>query len=250
MSFRTETRGAACVVTLERAPVNVLDVETLRGLHAALEPLLERSDLKALVIRSGLPGIFSAGVDVAAHAPGEVAHMLDAVHGLFRLLDRLPQPSIAAVDGRCLGGAAELVALCDFAFASERSSFAFPEIDLGCFPPLATALLPRLVGRAAAELVLTGVSIDAREAARIGLISRVVAEPDAEAERIASKLAQKSGAALAVARKALREAGRDGFDGDLGHAETLYREELAATDDAAEGIRAFLEKRPPRFTDR
>jgi cyclohexa-1,5-dienecarbonyl-CoA hydratase len=248
--FRTGVEASAFVVTLDRPPLNVLDLETLRALRVALEPLRERRDLKTLVLRSALPGTFSAGVDVGAHAPEHLGDMLDVVHGLFRLIDALPQAACALVAGRCLGGAAELVTLCDFVYATPSSTFAFPEIDVGCFPPLASALLPRLVGRAAADLVLTGRTIDAAEAERLGLVSAVSEDPEGRARELVARLATKSSAVLALARKALREAHHHGFEEALARAETIYRDELAATRDVAEGVRAFVEKRPPRWEDR
>ena len=249
-AVRTEERGGALVVTLARPPVNVLDLATIAAIHAVLSPLRERRELRAVIFRSSLDGTFSAGVDVADHVPERAPAMLDAVHGLFRLVDALPQVAVAAVDGRCLGGACELVALCDAAFATPRSSFGFPEIDVGCFPPAAAALLPGLVGRAATELILTGTRIAAAEAERIGLITRVVADADAAAEAFVERLATKSAAVLAIARRALREAGRAGFASGLARAEALYRADLLASEDAAEGVRAFLEKRAPRWRDR
>jgi cyclohexa-1,5-dienecarbonyl-CoA hydratase len=240
----------AFVVTLNRPPVNVLDLATIRSLHDTLAPLRDRRDVRAIVVRSAIPGTFSAGVDVRDHSRERLGPMLDAMHALFRLVDALPQPAIAVVEGRCLGGAAELVALCDFVFASPRARFGFPEIDVGCFPPLATGLLPRLVGRAAAELVLTGLPVSAAEAARIGLITRVVDDPEVEAAALVERLAAKSWIVAALARKALREAGRCGFDEALTRAETIYRDELATTQDVAEGVEAFLEKRKPRWRDR
>jgi len=240
----------AFVVTLNRPPVNVLDLATVQSLHDTLAALRDRRDIRAIVFRSAIPGTFSAGVEVRDHSRERLGPMLDAVHGLFRLIDDLPQPAIAVVEGRCLGGAAELVALCDFVFATPAATFGFPEIDVGCYPPLAAALLPRLVGRAAAELVLTGASVSAAEAARIGLITRVVDDPEAEASALVERLAAKSRSVVALARKALREAGRCGFDEALTRAEAIYRDELAATEDVAEGVEAFLEKRKPRWRDR
>jgi cyclohexa-1,5-dienecarbonyl-CoA hydratase len=247
---RVEFRGPAAFVILERPPLNVLDLAMIRDLRDALAELATRRDAKVIVLRSALPGTFSAGVDVAAHAPAEVGGMLEVFHDVFRVLDTLPQLAIAAVDGRCLGGGCELAVFCDVVLATKRSVFALPEIDVGCFPPVAAVLLPRLVGRAAFEMILTGAPVDAREAARIGLITRVAEDLDAEVHRLTAALAAKSGAALAVARRAVRQGGHGSFEAALARSEALYRDELAPTADCEEGVRAFLEKRPPVWTDR
>jgi cyclohexa-1,5-dienecarbonyl-CoA hydratase len=243
-------RDGARWITLERPPVNVLDLDTIEAIDRALEPLADRGDLKAIVLRSGLPKTFSAGVDVRDHAKERVPPMLRAFHGLFRRMASLPQATVAAVDGTCLGGACELAASCDVTLATRLSVFGQPEIDVGCFPPLAAVLLPRLAPRAAAEIVLTGAPLGAAEAARVGLISRVVDDLETETARVVRLLAGKSGAVLGLARRALREGATGPFADALSRVEALYREELMNTDDAAEGVRAFLEKRPPRWKDR
>ena len=247
---RVELRGPAAFVVLDRPPLNVLDLATIRELRDVIAEVAARRDAKVVVLRSALPGTFSAGVDVADHAPDEVGAMLEAFHGVFRILDAMPQLAIAAVDGRCLGGGCELAIFCDVVLATRRSVFAQPEIDVGCFPPVAAVVLPRLIGRAAFEMILTGAPVDAAEAARIGLITRVVDDLDAEVHRWTAALAAKSGAVLAIARRAVRQSGHDSFDVALARAERLYREELARTADCMEGVRAFLEKRPPVWTDR
>ena len=247
---RVEFRGPAAFVVLDRPPLNVLDLATIRELHDALAELQHRRDAKVVVLRSALKGTFSAGVDVADHAPEAVGAMLEAFHGVFRILDAMPQLAIAAVDGRCLGGGCELAVFCDVVLATKRSVFAQPEIDVGCFPPVASVILPRLVGRAAFEMILTGAPVDAAEAARIGLITRVVDDLDAEVHRWTAALAAKSGAVLAIARRAVRQGGHDSFEVALARAERLYAEDLAHTADCEEGVRAFLEKRPPLWTDR
>ena len=247
---RVDFRGPAAFVTLDRPPLNVLDLATIRELRDALLELASRRDAKVMVLRSALAGTFSAGVDVADHAPENVGAMLEAFHEVFRILDAMPQLVIAAVDGRCLGGGCELAVFCDVVLATKRSVFAQPEIDVGCFPPVAAVVLPRLVGRAAFEMVLTGAPVTATEAARIGLITRVVDDLDAEVHRWTAALAAKSGAVLAIARRAVRQGGHDSFDAALARAERLYREELVPTADCEEGVRAFLEKRPPVWTDR
>jgi cyclohexa-1,5-dienecarbonyl-CoA hydratase len=187
---------------------------------------------------------------VRDHGKDRVSDMLEAFHAVFRLLDGMPQATVASVDGRCLGGGCELAAFCDILLATPRSVFAQPEIDVGCFPPVAAALLPRIVGRAALEMVLTGRPLTAPEAERIGLVTRVVDDIQAETEACVASLAGKSGAVLALARKAVRQGGRGSFGKALGRMEQIYRKELLATADVEEGVSAFLEKRPPRWSDR
>jgi cyclohexa-1,5-dienecarbonyl-CoA hydratase len=237
-------------ITLDRPPLNVLDIATIESLDAVLAPLEARRDLKAIVFQSALPRTFSAGVDVADHTRDRVARMLEAFHGVFRRLDALPQATVAAVDGTCLGGACELAAFCDIVLATPRSVFGQPEIDVGCFPPVAAVLLPRIAPRAASEMILTGGPIAAADAVRVGLVSRVVEDLEAETRRVVRLLAGKSGAVLGLARRALRDGGTGTFGEALARVEALYRDELVPTADIEEGVRAFLEKRPPRWHDR
>jgi cyclohexa-1,5-dienecarbonyl-CoA hydratase len=245
-----EDRDGARWITLQRPPLNVLDLPTIRALHHAILPRSRRRDLKVLVFRSGIPGTFSAGVDVRDHGKDRVSDMLEAFHAVFRLLDGMPQATVASVDGRCLGGGCELAAFCDILLATPGSVFAQPEIDVGCFPPVAAALLPRIAGRAALEMVLTGRPLTAPEAARAGLVTRVVDDLVGETAACVARLAGKSGAVLALARKAVRQGGRGSFDKALARMERIYRKELLATADVEEGVAAFLEKRPPRWADR
>jgi len=245
-----EEHAPALWLGLERPPLNVLDLAAIRELHLALAQLPARRDLKLVVLASRVAGCFSAGVDVADHAPARAGEMLDAFHSVFRLLDAAPQATLAAVDGHCLGGGCELATFCDIVLATPRARFGFPEIDLGCFPPVAAAWLPRVIGRRAFDLLLTGRTLDAAEAARVGLATEVVEDLEAAVSRTAALLGSKSGLALATARRALRE-GRDfGFSEALARSEALYRSELLPSHDAQEGVRAFLEKRPPRWRDR
>jgi cyclohexa-1,5-dienecarbonyl-CoA hydratase len=248
--MQVEDRGGARFVTLARPPLNVLDLATIHALHDALAPLPGRRDLKALVLRSAVDGAFSAGVDMAAHEPARAPEMLRAFHAVFLRLDALPQATLAAVDGQCLGGGCELAAFCDVVLATARSWFGQPEIDVGCFPPLASVLLPRVIGRRACELILEGAPLSAVEAARIGLVNRVVDDLDSETGAWVERMAGKSAAVLALARKAVRRGTQGSFADALTAVEEIYRRELLATEDAAEGVRAFLEKRKPRWTDR
>jgi cyclohexa-1,5-dienecarbonyl-CoA hydratase len=245
-----EDRDGARWITLQRPPLNVLDLPTIRALHLAIRPRSRRRDLKVIVLRSGIPGTFSAGVDVRDHGKDRVSDMLEAFHALFRLIDGMPQATVASVDGRCLGGGCELAAFCDILLATPGSVFAQPEIDIGCFPPVASVLLPRIAGRAGLEMVLTGRPLTAPEAARAGLVTRVVDDLAGETEACVARLTDKSGAVLALARKAVRQGGRGSFDKALERMERIYRKELLETHDVEEGVAAFLEKRPPRWTGR
>ena len=249
-AVRFEDRDGARWITIERPPLNVLDIPTIEALDTALSSLADRRDLKAVVLRSAIPRTFSAGVDVRDHTRDRVGSMLAAFHGVFRRLDALPQASVAAVDGTCLGGGCELVAFCDISLATARSVFGQPEIDVGCFPPLASVWLPRVAPRAAAEMVLTGAPIGAAEAARVGLVSRVVDDLETETRRVVRLLGGKSAAVLKLARRALQEGAVGPFDDALARVERLYRDGLLATEDMDEGVQAFLEKRPPKWKDR
>ena len=247
---RVEQRGAVVEVVLDRPPLNVLDLATLGTLHASLLALRERDDLRALVLRSALAGTFSAGADVADHARDRAPRCSRPMHAVVRALRSLPLPTLAVVDGRCLGGGCELALACDLVVASPRATFGQPEIDLGCFPPVAAALLPRLAGRHASELVLLGRPVGAEDALRRGLVNRVADDAEAEARGLAEALAAKSRTALAAAVRALR-AGLDGtLDEALARNERLYLDAVAPTADAEEGVRAFLEKRAPVWSGR
>ena len=248
--FDVDERGGARWLTLRRPPLNVLDIPTLREMRRALKDLPTRRDLKVLVIRSALEGSFSAGTDVHDHRRERVRQMLGALHRLVLFLDQIPQATIAAVDGRCLGGGCELALACDVVLATARSSFALPEIDLGCFPPVAAVMLPRIAGRTAHEMVLLGEPVPAEDALRRGLITRVVDDLEAATADWVSRLAAKSGSVLALARRAVREGARGSVPKALARTERLYLEELTRTRDSEEGIAAFLEKRRPRWTNR
>jgi cyclohexa-1,5-dienecarbonyl-CoA hydratase len=247
---RVEIERAGVRITLEEPPLNVLTLPVLRALDAALAPLSGRRDLKAVVFRSALPGTFCAGTDVKDHTRDRAPAMLESFHAVLRRLDGLPQVAVAAVDGPCLGGGFELALACDVVLATPRASFGLPEIDVGCFPPAAAVMLPRLVGKAAAELVFSGRRLGPDEAARLGLVTRIVEDLAAETESFLDLLSRKSAVALAGARQALRGGSAGSFTEALARSETIYRERILSTDDAEEGVTAFLEKRPPRWRDR
>jgi len=243
---RLEVADGVATLTLDRPPVNVITLAVMAELQAALDALREAPALRAVVFR-GAGRVFSAGVDVGEHLPPTHEAMLREFHAVFERLEGLALPTVAVVHGAALGGACELVGCCDFVVAAESARFGFPEITLGVFPPVAAAVLPaRLGARAVARLVLSGEVVDAREARRLGLVDTVVADSELEAAvaRLLGRLRGLSAAALRAARRALW-AGEGGWRGRLAAAERIYREELMATRDATEGLRAFLEKRAP-----
>ncbi len=238
-------RGVARV-TLERPPLNIVDLGTARELAAALEEVRGGEPLAAVVIQSR-GRAFCAGVDVRDHLPDRGADMLLAFHRVCRLLLDLEAPVIAAVRGPALGGGCELTLACDIVIAAAEASFSQPEILLGVFPPLACVALPhRVPAHLASEMVLTGRTLTADEALRGGLVNRVVpgAELEAAVEVVLEKLRSLSVSSLRVAKRALRIAQR--FETrDLEAAERLYIDQLMNTPDAIEGLEAFLGKRAP-----
>jgi cyclohexa-1,5-dienecarbonyl-CoA hydratase len=179
--------------------------------------------------------------------------MLEVVHGVVRKLLALPQVTIALVRGACLGGGCEVASSCDFIVASEQSSFATPEILVGCYPPVALARFSRLIGyHRAAEMILTGRRFSAREAQAFGLINRVFAdhEFDSGVQTLLEELLGKSGAVLRLTVQGLRELSLRGFDEALKRSEEIYCTQLLKTQDVEEGVKAFLEKRPPNWAHR
>jgi enoyl-CoA hydratase/carnithine racemase len=210
-------------ITFARPPLNVFNIEMMREIGKALGECAQR-DLVAIVFDADKNcRAFSAGVAVEEHVQDTIFQMLDSFHSIFRSLEQLAKPSIAVVDGAALGGGCELVAACDIVIASDRSRFGQPEIKLGVFPPVAAVILPRVIGeKRARELILTGEIIDSVEAGRLGLCNHVV--PGAHLEpkllEVLAKLRELSGTSL-----------------------TIYLQELMKTEDANEGVKAFMEKR-------
>jgi cyclohexa-1,5-dienecarbonyl-CoA hydratase len=234
-------------IVLNNPPLNVIDIPMMEELAEVLTEIEARIDISILIIR-GSRRAFSGGVDVAAHTPDKVEQMLAKFHGVIRTLVATKKVTIAAVHGHCLGGGAELATVCDLAYTSELATWGFPEIKLGCYPPVAVAALAALIGQKhAADLILTGRTITGREAASSGLANAVVPEIDLDrtVQAAVHHLSQLSPAALAITKKAAYAWDSIHFDKGLARAEKIYLDELIKTEDAVEGINAFLEKRPP-----
>src|SRR6266498_1834625 len=236
-------------VTFSRPPLNVFNIAMMREVGAALAQCINHREIVAIVFAAAPEcRAFSAGVAVEEHVPETIYQMLDAFHGIFRVLEQLAKPTIAVVDGAALGGGCELALACDIVIASERARFGQPEIKLGVFPPIAAILLPRLIGqKKARELILTGDTINAAEALRLGLVNQVVPSEELQnrTESILNKLRDLSGVVLGMARAALDLGTRSSFESELKQVETLYFEQLMKTEDANEGVQSFMEKRKP-----
>lgn len=237
-------------IILHNPPLNVIDIPMMEEFAQTLGEIELHSDVSVIVL-SGEGQAFSAGVDVAAHAPDKVEGMLHKFHTVIRALVASKKVTIAAVRGHCLGGGAEIAMVCDLVFTADSAQFGFPEINLGCYPPVACTALAGLVGhKKAAELILTGRTISGKESAQIGLANRSV--PDHEFSVVLDEavqgLSKLSPVALAVTKKAIYTWDAVHFDKGLARAEKVYLEELMKTRDAHEGIRAFIEKREPKWT--
>jgi cyclohexa-1,5-dienecarbonyl-CoA hydratase len=245
-----ERLDGIATITLDRPPLNVLTIAMNREVERALDTVVADRRLKAVVLRAE-GRAFCAGVDVADHVPERVDEMIRGFGRLFTRLRATPVPTIAAVHGAALGGGTELALGCDLVIAGASARFGQPEIKLGVFPPIAAAYFPRLTGyQQAARLIFTGETISAMEAQSLGLVTEVV--PNAElAPYLAALLDQLRGLSAATLRLAKRALllGAAGIPNALDAIETLYLGDLMATADAREGIRSFMEKRPPAWRD-
>ena len=247
----TIERGLARV-ELDRPPLNVVDLEAAAELAAAIEGAAARDDVAVIVI-SGRGRAFCAGVDVRDHLPDRGAAMLRAFHRACLALIEAPQPTVAIVQGAALGGGCELTLTCDLVIASERATFGQPEIKLGVFPPLAAVALPRMIAsHHASELLLTGRIVGAAEAARMGLVNRMTGQTglDAAAEEMLDELLALSPASLRLTKELMLRSRTRPTAEEIADAERFYVERLMHTPDAVEGLRAFMEKRPPRWGKR
>jgi cyclohexa-1,5-dienecarbonyl-CoA hydratase len=236
--------GPAAVLTLNRPPLNILDIPTIDLLGEVVAGLASDPGLQVLFIRGSGDRAFSAGVAIQDHTPDRVVPMLDSLHATIRRLRDLDAVTVAAVQGHCLGGGMELAMSCDLVIATDDARFAQPEIEVGCYPPVASALLPQRIGAGLAlDLAITGRSLTCEEAERIGLVTRRVSNLDEGIATLRSQITSKSVPVTRLAKKAVR-AGRDlPFSEALAETERIYKEELLPLEDLAEGAAAFLEKR-------
>lgn len=240
--------GRLARIELRHAPLNILNIALLRELQAALEELAHMPELALLVIHSRQKA-FSAGADIREHLPEQAAEMLHTFHQSLLCLLEFPLPSLALIEGAALGGGCELALCCDFRLMSESARLGQPEIQVGVFPPLACLLLPALLPRSLAwEAVLSGRPLPASECQRWGLANAVYpcADFSLRSQEFLAPFLRLSPAVLRLTKRALRSGVE--LRSAVSGLEQLYLGELMQHPDALEGLRAFLEKRPPLWT--
>jgi len=246
-----EREGHVAYITLNVPPVHALNLDALAALDRAVREACEATPAAAvLVLRASGGKCFSAGVDIRDHTPDKVERMLSLFHGALWRLHTARAATVAILNGPALGGGAELAMVCDMLVASENATFGFPEINVGCFPPVAMALLASRIGHhRAAEMILTGDAITAARALEIGLVNRVAPAERLEEETkiLLAKFAEKSPAVLGLTARGVRKMWDFSFERALREAERVYKEELMKCPDMEEGVRAFMEKRKPKW---
>ena len=245
-----ERDGRLLRLRLDRPKANILDAAMNAALEQALGDHGDVADLRGILIDAS-GGHFSFGASIEEHMPDQCAAMLEGFHRLVMKVFSSEVPVIAGVRGQCLGGGLELVSAAHLTFAAPDAKFGQPEIQIGVIAPAASCLLPERVAMAAAEdLLLSGRSIDAAEAFRIGLVNSVSENPEVAAlEYFDKHLAPKSARSLRYATRAARQDVADRVARKLKEIEKLYLDELMTTADAVEGLTAFIEKRPARWKD-
>ena len=239
-------------ITLNRPPVNILNIEMMNEINDTLKDWIENRDLRVVLFNAN-GKCFSAGVDVAEHMGDLVPKMIESFHGMFRLMNKLGAVTVSSVYGSCLGGGCELAIFCDLVIADDTAKFGQPEIQVGVLPPIAAQIMPRIIGRKAAiDLILSGRIISAQEAMGMGLINKVVAKGDLpkETQEFIKPYLSLSAEVLRVTKKTIKAGLIDDLEPSLKIIEDIYLNELMKTADAHEGLKAFLEKRPPEWKNR
>jgi cyclohexa-1,5-dienecarbonyl-CoA hydratase len=243
---RLEITDGVATVTIDRPPLNVLDLAMMADLNSALQTVVCNTDLAAVILRAK-GKVFSAGVDVSDHTPDKVGEMIRRFHEIFRRLAATDALTIAAVQGTALGGGCELACFCDIVLASDRAKFGQPEVQVGVFPPIAACIFPPQIGiKKAIELNALGTTVKADEAHRIGLVNQVFPADafDASVDAYLAEIRKLSRPVVRLAKRATTMVAREHVLAHLERVEKLYLDELMKLSDAHEGIAAFMEKRP------
>jgi cyclohexa-1,5-dienecarbonyl-CoA hydratase len=250
--IRYRVEGPVARITLDHPEHNLLNEPMLRELAAGIELLGEDEQVKLVVLDSACK-VFSGGIDIGEYTASRVFQMIDAFHAAFTAMVEVSKPVLVIVDGPAIGGGAELAAFGDLVIATPRARFAQPEITIGVFPPLASTILPHIVGpKVALEMVLTGEAITAERAKELGLVNLLV--PEAQLEKAVNewiaRVTTQSGAVLTMAKKAILGGMGLSLREGLRHSMNIFLNELYRLEDSQEGLRALIEKRKPQWKNR
>lgn len=249
---KVRVEGGAAWMTLNRPEHNLLNEAMLREIADGIEHLGGRRDIKLVLLESACK-VFCGGIEVAEYTSQRVFQMLDAFHAVFAAMLETGKPVICVVNGPAIGGGAELAAFGDMVIATPKARFAQPEISIGVFPPLASTILPYLVGpKTALELVLTGEPVAAERALELGLINRLVPEAklDETLQGMIARLTNHSGAVLTMAKKAILGGIGMSLQDGLKHSRDIFLNELYRLEDSQEGLHALVEKRKPNWKNK
>ena len=244
--------GGVARMTLNRPEHNLLNEAMLREMADGISYAGERENTKLIVLDSDCK-VFCGGIDVGEYTSQRVFQMLDAFHATFAGMLELGKPVVCVVNGPAIGGGAELAAFGDLVIATPKARFAQPEISIGVFPPLASTILPFLVGpKIALELVLTGEPVNAERALELGMVNRLVPEGQLEktVDDLVNRISGHSGPVLTMAKKAILGGMGLSLREGLKHSMNIFLNELYRLEDSQEGLRALVEKRKPNWKNR
>ena len=243
--IKLEIENGVTWIKLANPPLNIVDMEMMNEMIDAVE----KAENEAHIAVIGNEGKhFSAGAEIKEHYPDKAPEMIKTFTELIGKILSYDGVTVAAVRGYALGGGFEIPMACDIFLASQNSKLGNPEITLAHYPPIAIAILPRMIGwKNAFEIVLTGDTISAEKAMEIGIVNRVFSDEnfDEEVRKYVSSLLEKSPAALRFTKKALKASIGLSFDEVMDKINDIYLNGLIKTEDAVEGLNAFLEKRKP-----
>jgi len=245
-------RDGVARMTLNRPDHNLLNEAMLREIAGGITHAGENDTVKLIVIDSACK-VFCGGIDIGEYTSQRVFQMLDAFHAAFAGMLEVGKPVICVVNGPAIGGGAELAAFGDLVIATPKARFAQPEISIGIFPPLASTILPFLVGpKIALELVLTGEPVTAERALELGMINRLVPEAQLEkaVKELVDRISSHSGPVLTMAKKAILGGMGLSLREGLKHSMGIFLNELYRLEDSQEGLRALVEKRKPNWKNR
>jgi cyclohexa-1,5-dienecarbonyl-CoA hydratase len=250
--IRFEIKDGVANIIFDRPKHNVFNIEMLNELNSLLEGLTKDAEIKCVVFRAEGPS-WCAGVDVGDHKPELVDQMISSFNRVFELTDKIEVPTIAAVQGACLGGGMEAAIACDIIIASKKALFGQPEIKLGFFPPYAAVRLPHLVGPAKTiEICTTGKIYSAEDARMMGFVSRVADDDkfSSEVDAYIKEICACSPLIIRLNKRAVKQNLGKNFDKAINDVSDLFLKTLMKTGDTLEGINSFYEKRKPLWKNR